>query len=204
MVTGFGVLHYDELGGDPAKTLATLQRNPSDSSGKVVARIKRGAGSLKPQYFWTTDINPDKAVIDNSTYGYHIRANLYINEPTAMLTAFVAYGYDIDPPGGGDVDYSGTWNIVENTYEANCDDLGPTYYFMEISHVGDDVTFYPPEGDPATFQLVGNTVTVDTENGADSFHLTLTFASGDYFEAEFVEYWEGGTCFKKAHMIGYK
>lgn len=208
VVVKFGILYYDETGGDPTKSLAYLQRTRGDPSGLRIATIKRAGGSPQLQYAWTTNINPDRAVIDNSTQGYHIRANLYGGEPTAVLTAFVAYEMGTpptggeDPPGGGDVDYSGIWDVVENIYEAQCLDTGENLFTLDISHVGNDVTLYTPEGDTITLPLVGNTVTEDEENGANSFHLAITFTSVNTFEGELVEFWEDGNCFQKLTLTG--
>ena len=207
VVTGFGIQHYDELGGDPTKSLAYLQRNLGDSSGLRLATIRRGGWSRRPQYRWTSDINPERAVIDNSRYGYHIRVNLSGGESTAILTAFVEY--EMGPPSGGDVNYSGMWDVVENVYEAACWDLGETLSTIEISHVDNEVTIYPPgpEAVPFTMQLVGNTAILDEEDpgtGADSFHLTLTFTSADTFEGEMMEIWSDGECFQKETLSGLK
>ncbi len=208
VVVKFGLLYYDEDGGDSTESMAYLQRISGDSSGLRLATIYRAAvGSTQLQHDWTTNINPDRAVIDNSAYGYHIRGVLRAWQPTALLAAFVEYemGPPSDPPGGGDVDYSGMWTVSEYATAASCDDLGQQeLYTMQISHVGNDVTFFPSEPDPVTGQLVGNTVTIDTVNGADSFHAFFTFTSAVSFEAEFVEYWANGTCFKKATMDGWK
>ena len=92
VVTDFGLLYYDETGGDPTPSLAYLRRNPGDSSGAILARIiRRDEGSLQPHSAWTSDIHPDRAVIDNSTYSYYIRGNLRGGEPLAFLSAFVRY-----------------------------------------------------------------------------------------------------------------
>jgi hypothetical protein len=163
-----------------------------------------GIGDV-PRKFTAGAIKPSLAIVDNSKYSYSLEAKLSGGSDVVLMSAVVGYRYGVDPPGGGDVDYSGTWEVVENVFQAQCWETGESLITLNISHAGNEITFYPEEGDPLTAELIGNTVTVDTVDpgtGADSFRFGLTFTSANTFEGQFVERWSDGECFQRTTITG--
>lgn len=89
-VVEFGILYYDEIPGDPT-IVSYLQRTLGSPDGLRLATVRGTVADIVPQYAWTTSINPVTKMIDNTSYGYHIRGQVYGQEPMALLSAFVGY-----------------------------------------------------------------------------------------------------------------
>ena len=88
-ITELGAIIYDEKD-DGQGTRVTLRRSVGNDG---VAGVNSTQLSLRPQYISTTNINPASAVVDNSTYSYHIRGNLYGESDIVLISAFVKYEF---------------------------------------------------------------------------------------------------------------
>jgi len=203
-------LHFWAYDNDPAYDGRVIFRMSGPTTGGAGYSITMppslytsGTGDV-PRKFTAGAIKPSMAVVDNSRYSYNLEVRLWSGTDVVAMSAVVGYGYDIDPHGGGDVNYSGTWDFVDNVFQDPCGETGEMLSTMDISHAGDQITFYPEEGGPLTAQLIGNTVIMDTVDPGtgDVFRSGLTFTSADTFEGQYVERWSDGDCFERTTITG--
>jgi hypothetical protein len=86
-ITEYGTVYYDEIG-DSHTVFSQLRRTPEK---KGIATIRTTGIAFTPQYAWTTSIDPAVAVVDNSSYSYHIRAQMQGGLDMAVISAMVGY-----------------------------------------------------------------------------------------------------------------
>ena len=91
-ITGFQIVYYDERD-DGFGVRAQLRRNISFGKDFPFASITSTGISYMPQYAYTTSIDPDFAVVDNSLYSYGIRGKLYGGTDTVLISAMVKYEF---------------------------------------------------------------------------------------------------------------
>lgn len=86
-ITEYGMVFYDEIG-DSHTVFSQLRRTPEKTG---IALIKSTGIAFTPQYAWTTSIDPTAAIVDNSSYSYHIRAQMQGGLDMAVISAMVGY-----------------------------------------------------------------------------------------------------------------
>ncbi len=86
-ITEYGMVYYDEIG-DSHTVFSQLRKTPEK---KGIATIRSTGIAFTPQYAWTTSIDPAVAVVDNSSYSYHIRAQMQGGLDMAVISAMVGY-----------------------------------------------------------------------------------------------------------------
>jgi len=169
-------LHFWAYDNDPAHDGRVVFRMSGPTTGGAGYTMTTpgslwtsGTGDV-PRKFTAGAIKPSLAVVDNSKYSYTLEVRLWSGTDVVAMSAVVGYGYDIDlpgggedPPGGGDINYSGTWYVYGHA-EQNCDPEEPTSYEWDMTAEATQdeygtIFFTTPDGELTTGTISGNTFT---------------------------------------------
>jgi hypothetical protein len=89
IITEFGITAYDELD-DAYPAKAWLKRSPGGPSNRTtMASVETTETAFVPQTVSTTDIEPSTVMVDNSIFGYVIRADLKTGADLAYISAYI-------------------------------------------------------------------------------------------------------------------
>jgi len=178
-------LHFWAYDNDPAYDGRVIFRMSGPTTGGAGYSITMppslytsGTGDV-PRKFTAGAIKPSMAVVDNSKYSYTLEVRLWSGTDVVAMSAVVGYGYDIEPPGGGEeppggggIDYSGTWFVQGVDEQNTCDSEEPSspewnITVEAIQYEDGTLIFTTPDGEQTIGTISGNTFIHHLEESND-------------------------------------